>query len=84
MNSVLGASKEDLKTAWEILHGSRADERRNIKKSVSGDYVAKVDKDAFVEEIPEGAEFPDPPQVLWIADEELLETVANQRSISLN
>jgi hypothetical protein len=84
MSSVLGAPEEDIKAAWDILHGSRDDERRHIKKSLSGDYVSKVDKDAFVEEASEGAEFPDPPQVLWIADEDLLATVANQRNITLD
>lgn len=83
MPSVLNAPEDDIKAAWEILHGSRDDERRNIKRTLSGDYVYKTDKEATVEQIPEGAEFPDPPIVQWIADEDLLRAVSNQRDIEL-
>lgn len=83
MPSVLEAPEEDIRAAWEILHGDRDNERRLIYKTLSGDYVYKLDREYEVKKIPEGSEFPRSPTVQWIADEDLLETVSNDRGIDL-
>lgn len=83
MSSVLDAPEEDIRAAWDILHGDRDDERRLIYKSLSGDYVYKLDREHEVKKIPEGGEFPRAPTIQWIADEDLLETVSNERDIDL-